>query len=122
MIRLTRWAVALGCLVFCFCMAIQLVIEGRYVLGQLVWAWFCGILAVILLSIYPAFRRSVVGTRGPNGDIGTVISRFPHVERFLWVSDGFDSGKDQIGRPVNLDGQKGTVVDGTALTIDVQFD
>ena len=41
-------------------------------------------------------------------------------EKFLWVAEGH--GSDQIGRKVNLEGRTGVVIDGTVLTVTVQFD
>jgi hypothetical protein len=41
----------------------------------------------------------------------------------LWVGDGVaPAGPDLIGRPVNIHGRTGKVVDATALMIQVEWD
>lgn len=42
-------------------------------------------------------------------------------EKLLWMHPD-SSGCAQIGRPVNIDGRTGRVVDGTELTIIVEWD
>jgi hypothetical protein len=37
----------------------------------------------------------------------------------LWLGDGFNSGRTQIGQPVVLNGKTGVVVEGSDLTITV---
>lgn len=43
-------------------------------------------------------------------------------EDMLWIGDGFSSGKDQIGRKINLNGKTGVVVSGTDMFISVKWD
>ena len=38
-------------------------------------------------------------------------------EAILWVGDGFNCARDQIGRRVNIDGKKGKVIDASGLYI-----
>jgi hypothetical protein len=60
-------------------------------------------------------RRALRGVyRGPDGRVR---------EWMLWVGDGMaPAGPDLIGRPINIDGRTGRVVDATALTILVEWD
>lgn len=41
-------------------------------------------------------------------------------EKMLWLLSS--PGSDQIGRPVNIDGRTGKVIDGDGLTITVEWD
>jgi hypothetical protein len=41
-------------------------------------------------------------------------------EWMVWMHD--DSGRDQVGRTVNIDGRTGKVVDGTISKILVEWD
>ena len=43
-------------------------------------------------------------------------------EEMIWIGDGFNSAKDQIGRRVNIDGRTGVVTHATELFITVKFD
>ena len=43
-------------------------------------------------------------------------------EEMIWNGDGFSSGKDQIGKRVNINGKKGRVVDAMDLSITVEWD
>ena len=40
-------------------------------------------------------------------------------EEMRWYGDGFNSGRDQVGRPVRVNGREGTVVDGSELFVTV---
>ena len=47
----------------------------------------------------------------------------PEREWLLWVGDGMSpAGPDLVGRPVELDGKKGKVVDTTLLKILVEWE
>ncbi len=86
---------------------------------------FLAIMAVLILAAFADYRRlgrrpgataaKALGLcRGPDGRVR---------EWMLWVGDGMaPAGPDLIGRPINIDGRTGRVVDATALTILVEWD
>ena len=43
-------------------------------------------------------------------------------ESLIWLGDGFNKAKDQIGQPVHINNRHGVVVDATELTIVVDFE
>jgi hypothetical protein len=54
---------------------------------------------------------------------GTAVRPPDRREWMLWVGDGVaPAGPDLIGRPVNIHGRTGKVVDATALMIQVEWD
>lgn len=47
----------------------------------------------------------------------------PSVEKFIWVGDEMAAdGRNQIGRPVDINGKTGKVIAGDGLTITVQWE
>ena len=54
-----------------------------------------------------------------------LINKLSGHEEFLWVGDGIgivDDPAQRIGRLVNINGRKGTVVAASPLTITVKWD
>jgi len=103
----------------CFSRAINYGLSGRYWIGQAYWA---GFVTAIGLWIWTAFVQPRHPQEPPPVSAGLGQKVGHKVERFLWIGDGMDSGSDQVGRPVDLDGRKGKVIAGTVLTVDIEFE
>lgn len=53
---------------------------------------------------------------------GTPLKKGMFTQEMVWIGDGFNSAKDQVGRRVSIDGRAGVVTAATDLFITVKFD